>query len=89
MTDCPPASRVLPRRDVGSGGQLPTTCDATLGPDTKCASPAVVLFHLGNFVIVARCSMHAEACRTALRRFLTASSWSEEQVVTDEDSAAT
>jgi hypothetical protein len=33
--------------------------------------------------------MHADACRTALRRFLHASSWSEEPVVTDEDSSAT
>ena len=69
--------------NVGSGGQLPTTCDANLDPNTKCTSPAVVLFHLGQFVIVPRCSMHAEACRTALRRFLRASSWSEERVLTD------
>jgi hypothetical protein len=33
--------------------------------------------------------MHEEACRTALRRFLRASSWSEERVLIDEDSAAT
>jgi len=79
---------VLPRRDVGSGGQLPTTCDAKLDPNRNCTSPAVVLFHVGRFVIVPRCSNHAEACRTALRRFLSASSWSEEPVATDEDSAA-
>jgi hypothetical protein len=65
------------------------TCDAKPDPNTRCASPAVVLFHLGQFVIVPRCSMHAEACRTTLRRFLGASSWSEERVLTDKDPAAT
>jgi hypothetical protein len=64
------------------------TCDAKLDPRTKCGSPAVALFHLGQHVIVARCSMHAEACRAALRSILSASSWSEEHVATDEDSTA-
>jgi len=39
-------------------------CDAKLDPKTRCSSPAEVLFHLG-FVIVPRCSMHAEASTAA------------------------
>jgi hypothetical protein len=86
MTDCSPGMVSATRRDVELRSETRTTCDAKLDPRTRCASPAVVLFHLG-FVIVPRCSLHVDACRTALRRFLRASSWSEEPVRTDEDSA--